>query len=182
MPNWCSNDVTIWGLKEQPAKDLIRAAKAGNLLNWITPMPKELEGTSAGNDKDNWWDWRWKKWGTKWDVHCHHVEFEEPDEEGGGYVIELSFDSAWSPPMAAFEILKEQYPEIDVDHYYFEPGCDFCGCNGDDYSPYEIYQVHKTGKFVGYMASELADRFGFLEDYYDDEDEIEDIRLKVKEV
>ena len=174
MPNWCSNDVTIWGLKEQPAKDLIAAAKAGKLLNWIAPMPKELEDTTAPSDDGvNWYNWRVRKWGTKWDVDCHHVEFEEPDEEGGGYVIELSFDSAWSPPMAAFEILKEKYPEIDVDHYYFEPGCDFVGCNGDDYSPYDIYLKYKAGEKPNQEVQELIDRFGFLEDYYDDEEEEE---------
>jgi len=178
MPNWCEKEVETWGLEEQPAKDLIEAAKESKLLNWIAPMPKELEDTKAPNaDGDNWYNWRLNKWGTKWDVHCHHVEYDK--DEGK---IELSFDSAWAPPEAAFNILKEKYPEIDVDHYYFEPGMDFVGYNGEDFSPSEIYKVHKTGEFVGYMASELADRFGFLQDYYDDEDEIEDIRLEVKEV
>jgi len=181
MPNWCSNDVTIYGMEEQPAKDLVAAAKESKLLNWIAPMPKELEDTKAPSDDGiNWYNWRLNKWGTKWDVHCHFVEYEK--DKGGTYTVELSFDSAWSPPVQAFEILKEQYPEIDVDHYYFEPGCDFCGCNGDDYSPYEIYKQTKAGVKPTQEVQELIDRFGFLEDYYDDEDEVEGIRLEVKEV
>ena len=181
MPNWCTNDVTIWGLEEQPAKDLIAAAEAGKLLQWIAPMPEELEDTKAPSDDGiNWYNWRVNKWGTKWDVSCHHIDLQS--EEGGTYTVELSFDSAWSPPIQAFEVLQEKYPDIDYDIYYFEPGCDYVGCNGDDFSPYQIYQDHKDGIFIGHLASELADRFGFLQDYYDDEDEIEGIRLEIKEV
>lgn len=169
MPNWCENDIEIWGLPKQVAKDLVASAKEGKLLNWIAPMPKELEGTTAPNDDgDNWYNWRLNKWGTKWDVDCHHIDLQS--EEGGTCKVDLSFDSAWAPPEAAFNILKEKYPEIDYDHYYFEPGCDFVGCNGDDFSPYQIYQDHKDGIFIGHLASELADRFGFLQDYYDEEE------------
>ena len=52
-------------------------------FNKIIPMPVELEGTRAPVENpdseenkalrakygfDNWYDWRWEHWGTKWDA------------------------------------------------------------------------------------------------------------------
>ena len=146
MPNWCINDVTIYRMKEQPAKDLLAAAKESKLLTWIAPMPKELEDTKAPSDDGvNWYNWRLKKWGTKWDVHCHFVEYKKDKDDT--YTIELSFDSAWSPPRAAMNKLEELYPEIEIEHYYFEPGCDYVGYNDNDYSPWEIYQAWKRNEY-----------------------------------
>ena len=173
MPNWCENEVEIWGLPKQTAKDLHEAAKEGKLLQWIYPMPKKLEDTEAILESgQGWYSWRVNNWGTKWDVDCHYYDVREYD--GNSTVITLSFNSAWSPPRVAFEKLMEQYPEISVDHYYFEPGCDYVGYNDTDYSPWEIYQAWKRNEHQSEEIMELDNRFRFIQNFADYEEEEED--------
>ena len=46
MPNWCNNYVEIKG-PTQKLQALSKAAKAGEILNFMYPMPQELEQTEA---------------------------------------------------------------------------------------------------------------------------------------
>ena len=65
-----------------------------------------------------------EKWGTKWDVECGT---ELIDKE-----LQLSFLSAWSPPIGVYnQLVKEGY---QVKAYYFEPGLEFAGIfdNGNE--------------------------------------------------
>jgi hypothetical protein len=50
-----------------------------------------------------------------------------------GECLKIFFDSAWSPPVKAYEKLEELGFTITAS--YYEPGCDFCGEweNGQDY-------------------------------------------------
>jgi hypothetical protein len=136
---------------------LERARDAFNrqeLLQEFVPVPKELQivAGSVGAKDDpkqialedqekvnfakygykNWYDWCVNEWGTKWDIGAEGYEVEI---ENGG--LNLSFDSAWSPPLQAYEKLMELGFEVRA--YYYEPGVAFAGVwdNGiDDF--YEI--------------------------------------------
>jgi len=122
---------------------LIRARDAFNrqeLLNEFIPVPDELkivagrvgdpdeqaklEAQEAVNlDKfgyKNWYDFCVGSWSTKWDVGAEGYEVEI---ENGG--LTLSFDSAWSPPINAYEKMVDLGFSIRAS--YYEPGMCFAG-------------------------------------------------------
>ena len=159
MPNWCNNSIQIAG-----SKDFIDAmaasATAGGFCNHFKPVPAALLETTAGSFGDpdqqaalelqeaanldkygykNWYDFCVAEWGTKWDVGGEnaYVEITE-NTETGKWVLNFSFDSAWSPPIEIYEAIADAGHEIEA--YYYEPGMAFCGkftnAGGDEY--YEI--------------------------------------------
>ena len=138
MPNWCNNSITITGPKDQ-IKSLWESAQTAaegsfGLLNAMVPMPQELEGTTSPSDTPNWYDWRVSNWGTKWDIDDTGLEFE--DNGDGTASITGWFDSAWSPPIDAYNTFLEENPEVELYATYEEGGMDFAGLydNGaDDY-------------------------------------------------
>lgn len=151
MPNWCSNVVR---LRHKDPAMIARAAKGfkdGALLQTFIPCPQDLVDTTAGrfgdSDKQaalelkesanlkkhgfaNWYDWCVANWGTKWDVGGSDGSISESTDNE----LRLGFDSAWSPPLEAFDrMISEQ--GFDIDAYYYEPGAAYCGhwLNGRDY-------------------------------------------------
>ncbi len=84
------------------------------------PQP---DGTfqSTGRRDDRWYDWRLQNWDTKWDAYDVEVIDEDPD------CIEIQFDTAWSPPTAICNELREQYPDLAISWFYDEPGCEIAG-------------------------------------------------------
>jgi len=155
MPNWCNNTLVI---KHQDPAMITRAMKAfveGKFLNEFVPIPESLHITSGRCGADDnpeqialeaaqksnievygykdWYDFSVNEWGTKWDVG---------DSDGINEVTENSltvyFDSAWAPPLAAYDKIAELGFEIEA--LYDEPGMAFCGrwtnASGDEYFEY----------------------------------------------
>jgi hypothetical protein len=90
-------------------------------------------------------------WGTKWDVYDAIIE------ETTDYSLKLSFCTAWSPPVEAYNRLKEL--GFTIDAKFMESGFDYCGYWND-------------GKFVIFEnASENKENIPeeFL-DYFCDDD------------
>ena len=198
MPNWCDNQITITGPNSviDKIEKIVKEEKDGNgLLNFMKPMPKELDGTtspSSSADKpqpmvegfDNWYDWRVENWGTKWEVN----EFYGVDRQGD--TISFGFSSAWSPPIRAYETfimnMSEKNLDVSVKAYYYEGGCDFMGCwdNGDDdcYAPSELNS--KSDFWNDGIGAELDDMFNITESMaeYEAEEEAnkEDVHEYVK--
>jgi hypothetical protein len=135
MPNWCNNNIEITG-PAQKIKALWDAAQAedGGLLNGMVPMPVELKDTVKGSNGDavNWYDWSVTNWGTKWDVSLEGIEYT--DNEDGTASISGYFDSAWSPPIDAYNRFLADNEDCTIEASYYEMGCDFAGLydNGDD--------------------------------------------------
>jgi hypothetical protein len=144
MPNWCANFIVI--SHEDPAMlDRVMKAQDGLLMEFF-PTPQPLLDTVAGwpgADKEeehekqmgenidkygykDWYDWNVANWGTKWDFGFHTIERTDDTTVVG------SFDSAWSPPVQAYDKLMEL--GFSIDAMYNEPGMGFCGrwVNGDD--------------------------------------------------
>ena len=126
MPNWCSNSVTITG-------DTDKVTSLGNRLKIIAKddemnsrMFQSLIGIPDGislqeYNGGGWYDANVSNWGTKWDVSVdEHMCSIESD------CIVLNFETAWSPPVSAFKKIAERYG-VEIEMYYEEPGCDFCG-------------------------------------------------------
>ena len=136
MPNWCSNSITISGSTDT-IKQLWDDAHVGDdfgLLNAMVPMPKELNDTTKGTDGDavNWYDWRVTNWGTKWDVSDEGLEYV--DNKDGTSHITGWFDSAWAPPIEAYNTFLDDMDGCSIEATYEEGGMDFAGIytDGDD--------------------------------------------------
>ena len=145
MPNWCSNEVEIYGEKEDIAKfveECFTDFKGTPVLDFNKVMPEpdydqpQKDGThNNGVQKElhdvmpDWWNWRNTNWGTKWNL--------VPDPEGNltGYEVtgqsedflQLEFETAWSPPAGIYDTIFEKYPDLTVSWFYREDGCQLAG-------------------------------------------------------
>ena len=185
MPNWCNNNIEITGPIDK-IKALWDAAQAedGGLLNAMVPMPVELKDTVKGSNGDavNWYDWAVTNWGTKWDVDSEGLEFW--DNENLTATITGYFDSAWAPPIEAYNRFLEANENCTVTGSYYEMGCDFAGFydNGDDEhlenlrDEYDLPEDQQSDLFKRldeeYALSEQFDQYD--EDDDEDDDEVVD--------
>ena len=76
---------------------------------------------STGRADDRWYDWRLANWDTKWDAYDVVVTDDDPDQ------LEVEFNTAWSPPEAICNEIREQYPDLSVSWFFDEPGCEIAG-------------------------------------------------------
>jgi len=70
---------------------------------------------------DRWYDWRLQNWDTKWDAYDVSIDDDDPEQ------LEVSFNTAWSPPEAICNKIREDYPDVSVSWFYDEPGCEIAG-------------------------------------------------------
>ena len=181
MPNWCNNNISITGpnsVIDKIEKITKEEDNKNGLLQFFNPMPKELEGTtspSSSADKpqpmingfDNWYDWRVENWGTKWEV-CEFYgvdrQYHSENNEGES-TITFGFDSAWAPPINAYDQFLRDNSDCSLKAWYYEGGCDFMGewDNGQDdcYQPSD-YKSDDDFWNDG-VGSTLDDYFGITE-------------------
>jgi hypothetical protein len=148
MPNWCNNNLTL--THEDPAmiQRAFDALERGEFLNEFIPVPeqlkivagcvgdpdeqKKLESDTARNLRElgygNWYDYCVGEWGTKWDCGEQGASDIHPD----GRMLHTFFDTAWSPPITAYERLVEL--GFGVEAMYYEGGMGYAGTfsNGAD--------------------------------------------------
>jgi hypothetical protein len=120
MPNWCQNALVVTGDVEA-----LKTWLNGEPFTFskIKPTPEEAMKKNAFDD-GGWYSWRVENWGTKWDVE--DVQIEPSDIEGDNSVYAV-FETAWSPPLAAFETLSKLLPTVTFKLSYLEEGVGFCG-------------------------------------------------------
>ena len=149
MPNWCRNRVTVFGKEEDISKiseifsdkksifdHIIKSPDWKRLPNEKGEFPKlrqELNKDGSvfyetydfpdGKNDDRWYHWNIQNWGTKWDITADSVEIELEDSE----MLEVSFDTAWSPPEPICKRLREMFPESSFSWFYDEPGMELAG-------------------------------------------------------
>lgn len=58
----------------------------------------------------NWYDWSVDNWGTKWNVLSEDIEITLKDKE----VLEISFQTAWSPPFPIFEEITKKFSIVTL--------------------------------------------------------------------
>jgi hypothetical protein len=119
MPNHVYCNISV---EEKYADKLKEIAKVG-LAQYYKPRPKELEGTTAParigenitkeeSDRlielyghNNWYDWSYQNWGTKWG--CYDNEYED-----GHY----RFTTAWGPlDTEILDMLAKDIPDFLYD-------------------------------------------------------------------
>lgn len=153
MPNWCNNNLTLEHDDPAMIKRAYDALERGEFLQEFIPVPVELKETMAGSYGDdekqkaleaqqkanvekygysNWYDFCVGEWGTKWDVGEQGNSDIRPD----GLMLHTYFDSAWSPPVNAYQKLEDQ--GFRVNALFYESGMSFAGSysdgNCDDFS------------------------------------------------
>ena len=169
MPNWCNNNISISGPTDtikQLWEDANQEGEAGGLLNAMVPMPEALRDTVKGSGEElqevwvdgcnNWYDWCVKNWSTKWDVSTEGLEFT--DNGDGTAVIEGWFDSAWSPPIGAYEKFCDDMDNCDLEASYHEPGMDFAGFWSKDGGDEFLDGCHEEYKLPENERSDLYNR------------------------
>ena len=82
----------------------------------------------------NWWDFCVFEWGTKWDIgfDSAYADYLTPDSARG--MVTVTFNSAWSPPIGAYEKLSEMGFAIRA--YYYEGGMAYMGTWSDGVDDY----------------------------------------------
>lgn len=180
MPNWCSNTLTL--RHDDPA--MIARAKAafvsGKFLSEFIPVPRELSDTTSPNRDQvsvdalrerygyaDWYDYCVNEWGTKWDIGDDSGVQTWDDHE-----LIVYFDSAWSPPIAAYEKLMDL--GFSVYATYYEPGCAFAGIFEDGVDDYYDLSGMDSGDVQQQLPQELDEAFGISESMAEYESEQED--------
>lgn len=121
MPNHITNTISI-SLKEGTDADeflkKLRGTGEEDIIdfNAIIPPPDNMFSGNLGADEreqcaregiPNWYDWQVENWGTKWNAYDQNCNF---DAKYG--VLDIKFDTAWSPPVPIIEALRE-WDEIE---------------------------------------------------------------------
>lgn len=172
MPNWCNNTVEIYHEDPVMLERVRKGFNDGALLNEFIPVPEDLQitagrlGDPVENAKliekeesnrlkygySNWYDFCVNEWGTKWDIGGDGAEAQDIPEG-----LMLSFDSAWSPPLAAYEKLMDLGFRIRA--MYHECGMCFAGIwdNGDD--DYYEYSDMNSEEVADTLPVELDEAF-----------------------
>ena len=147
MPNWCYNRVSIYSENIDQVTELFDIFNNPEPFNALIPSPKWSETPNEdgelpvleehkdsdgkvlftthkfpklGKTDDRWYDWQIQNWGTKWEPT--DISVEQCDEE-----LELTFNTAWSPPEDICRAIRNKYPDISVSWFYDEPGMEVAG-------------------------------------------------------
>ena len=177
MPNWCNNNLTLQ--HEDPAmiKRAADALERGEFLQEFIPVPEQLqivagsvgdpveqaklEADTKRNQEElgysNWYDFQVNEWGTKWDIGADANTDVHPD----GTMLHTYFDSAWSPPIAAYEKLTAM--GFTVGAMYYEPGMAYAGVWEDGVDDYYDLGGMNSQRVIDELPVELDEAFGISE-------------------
>jgi hypothetical protein len=163
MPNWCSNNFRIVGSTESLKPLWEQIDRENKFLEVIKPIGEWDYGNAV------------EAWGTKWDVNTDGMEFT--DNGDGTAEISGFFDSAWSPPVDAFQTLSEDLDSCYLELCYFEPGMCFVGYwdseGADDH--YTIDPEEEDMGIPAYLEEEWCVSDWFRTDEDDEEVVFEDV-------
>ena len=167
-----------------------RATKAfeeGRFLAEFIPVPEELnivsgrvsdpeeqaklEAQEAANKEKygyaTWYDFCVSEWGTKWDVgDSQGIQDVDTND------LIVYFDSAWSPPIQAYQSLENQ--GFCVYATYYEPGCAFAGIYDDQGDNCYNLSEMSSDEVRDELPTELDESFGISESMAEYEAENED--------
>lgn len=115
MPNWCSNNLRVYGpetdvarFKEQatgysPWEHVMNQKQSVLNFHSLVPVPPEI--LEAGYN-DAGYNWEREQWGCKWGA----CEPELVDEWEGH--LHYSFETAWTPPLVFLEKVARPWPML----------------------------------------------------------------------
>jgi hypothetical protein len=153
------------------------ALERGEFLEEFIPVPEQLkivagcvgdpveqaklEADTKRNQEElgysNWYDFQVNEWGTKWDVGGDSQTDIHPD----GKMLHTYFDSAWSPPVAAYEKLTAM--GFTVGAMYYEGGMAYAGVWEDGVDDYYDLGGMNSQQVIDELPVELDEAFGISE-------------------
>jgi len=160
MPNHTDNRVTLYHKDSQQIDMIYNIMNTPDtpLCQTLIPMDEALLDNDAHAD-DGWYTWRLQNWGTKWDVYESHCTRFDAN------TLQLTFYTAWSPPIPVFDKLVDMGFEVTA--RYLDEGWGYIGeyVNGDDWCTDDVESVAEH-------YPELDEEFGISEriaEYQDEE-------------
>lgn len=137
MPNFCENTLKVEGSPKELEKFIKRARtnkaqyKSELSFNKFIPIPKELNKTTSPNTVNpeemkkkfgakDWYDWKNRMWGIKWDVCADK-------QRDGKTTVFYHFDSPWGPPIEGIYKISKLCPKLHFYLEYEEGGMAFAG-------------------------------------------------------
>jgi len=118
MPNWCYNFAVLTSPSRKVYEQLLKSIEENVWFETFAPLGIDSEIF------DNSWYYNQaiEIWKTKW--AAKDVEILNQNDED--FVLEIRFETAWSPPTGVYSILSKLHG-IDVNAFFDEEGCDFFG-------------------------------------------------------
>ena len=103
--------------------------KAGEWFDEMLLLAEKGEQAKKETGFDNWYDWAWQHWGTKWSPDVELIEAVHHFDSYGGLTIEVYFEyeTAWSPCQGIITAMAEKFPKLTFVESYDEPGMGFYG-------------------------------------------------------
>ena len=157
MPNWCMNSASFVCPSKEIYDKLFDSIKSDTWFQTFAPLGLDPEEHPDG------WDYATASsiWNTKWSAR--DVDINDFDDTE--YTINVSFESAWSPPTGVYSLMSKNH-NIEVTAYYDEPGnCFFGRC-----MYVNDYRDGDSGKKI-----ESDETY----DYPNDMDELEELRNSI---
>lgn len=165
MPNWCSNEVTVYADRQEDLTKLLSMATRNVLddedeeernspfrMESILTTPAELLGNNAD---DGWYGWRIKNWGCKWEMS--DVEVDDPCPNGDNrYYFELRYQTPWSPNIAFWKYVCNMGP-FTVEMRYIEEGMGYIGETTITKDDVDDYCVNITPEMFESVGAVLDD-------------------------
>lgn len=172
MPNWCNNCATITCPTKEIYDKLIDAISSDKWFETFAPL-EIVDGTN-----ENGWDYHTaiETWGTKWTPS--NIDLNNTDNEN--YTLDVTFDTAWSPPIGVYRIMNRQF-DINITAFYEEYGCEFFGrfCISKEEEiddvfdmPSDLDELTELRKIIG---SELDDYMSFTWEHLQEDWEQENV-------
>lgn len=155
MPNYCENDLYVYGCDEDVSAFLEYAKgndegeptildfgrfvpePEGELAFPKSPKPSEVAETPAEwvercrTSPNDWHEWRIGNWGTK----CNADEPRLDDDCCDPDRVKMTFATAWNPPKPVVLAMSKRFPTLRFSLEYYEAGCGFHGrysCEGGE--------------------------------------------------
>ena len=117
MPNWCWNHLEVTGDEKQLQEFVEKSVS----IHEESDHCFSFEGTLPRGDRKDWYEWSIENWGTKWDACEPNIDHNDID------YFAVSFETAWSPPIAWIENIMKDFPGLQFTLEYEESGMCFGG-------------------------------------------------------
>ena len=156
MPNWCFQNLTVYGRSKEDVKPFLDAIKNKNnedddeykqySLNQLVPRPKCLENSVSGwfgdgeeakahaeQSAKNLAECGWANWydwaNDNWGTKWGACDVDFCDEfpVHDGYLANLRFTSAWSPAIPLITKISSQFPNLMFSVSFTEESDAFAG-------------------------------------------------------
>ena len=170
MPNYVYNTLTVSGTKDDITKFYNDNKKDDHELSFDKAIPEP--------DNIDWYNWRIKNWGCKWDAS--EVDFTMIDKEPCKGIY--TFTTPWSPPMKWLETVSTKYPDLIFYIRFEDEGFNFFGMEKYHNGVNTLIDDYKYDDVINYLMSNcecypedllaIAKKYNYTKDNSGDYDEM----------